>query len=208
MIGPAPSGEAVSSGYVQTSTYPGCPPNFRRFSKVWTLLSESVTQWIELRDKEKVMPAIGEDDPGRSYRRGYQDGAVETFRAIERFLDVATREVVHTWIEQDELVFDAQCPLRVKSGGDHQGVSLRMSALPPKADKTAEASRCPLSANSGHFALQQICYSITSSARCWRNQGTSRPSALAVLRLITSSNFVGCSTGRSAGLAPLRILPI
>ena len=33
-----------------------------------------------------------------------------------------------------------------------------------------------------------------------------RPSALAVLRLMTSSNFVGCSTGRSAGLAPLRIL--
>ena len=47
------------------------------------------------------MPAIGEDDPGRSYRRGYQDGAVETFRAIERFLDVATREVVRTWIERD-----------------------------------------------------------------------------------------------------------
>src|SRR5262249_61928895 len=28
----------------------------------------------------------------------------------------------------------------------------------------------------------------------------------AVFRLITNSNFVGCSTGRSAGLAPLRIL--
>ena len=27
-----------------------------------------------------------------------------------------------------------------------------------------------------------------------------RPRAFAVLRLITSSNFVGCSTGRSAGL--------
>jgi hypothetical protein len=33
-----------------------------------------------------------------------------------------------------------------------------------------------------------------------------RPSALAVLRLMTSSNFVGCSAGRSAGFAPLRIL--
>ena len=32
------------------------------------------------------------------------------------------------------------------------------------------------------------------------------PSVLAVFRLITSSNFVGCSTGRSAGLAPLGIL--
>jgi hypothetical protein len=31
------------------------------------------------------------------------------------------------------------------------------------------------------------------------------PSALAVLRLITSSNFVGCSTGRSAGRAPFRM---
>ena len=31
--------------------------------------------------------------------------------------------------------------------------------------------------------------------------GSSSPSALAVMRLITSSNFVGCSTGRSAGLA-------
>jgi hypothetical protein len=28
----------------------------------------------------------------------------------------------------------------------------------------------------------------------------------AVFRLITSSNLVGCSTGRSAGFAPLRIL--
>ena len=36
--------------------------------------------------------------------------------------------------------------------------------------------------------------------------GCVMPSAFAVLRLITSSNFVGCSTGRSAGFAPLRIL--
>ncbi len=28
----------------------------------------------------------------------------------------------------------------------------------------------------------------------------------AVFKLITNSNFVGCSTGRSAGLVPLRIL--
>jgi hypothetical protein len=47
------------------------------------------------------MPAIGVDDPEMSYRRGYQDGAVETFRAVERFVDLATREVVRAWIEQD-----------------------------------------------------------------------------------------------------------
>ena len=33
-----------------------------------------------------------------------------------------------------------------------------------------------------------------------------QPMFLAVLRLITSSNFVGCSTGRSPGLAPLEDL--
>src|SRR5262245_46450506 len=49
-------------------------------------------------------------------------------------------------------------------------------------------------------------YWITSSARSSNDGGITRPSAFAVLRLITSSNFVGCSTGRSPGLAPLRIL--
>src|SRR6266849_749774 len=49
-------------------------------------------------------------------------------------------------------------------------------------------------------------HSITSSARASNDGGMRRPSALAVLRLTTSSNLVGCSTGRSAGLAPLKIL--
>src|SRR5206468_6185183 len=46
---------------------------------------------------------------------------------------------------------------------------------------------------------------VTSSARARSDGEMTRPSALAVLRLMRSSNFVGCSTGRSAGLAPLRI---
>src|SRR5262249_58214727 len=49
-------------------------------------------------------------------------------------------------------------------------------------------------------------YSITCSARASSDGGIVRPSALAVLRLMTSSNFVGCSMGRSAGFVPLRIL--
>src|SRR5258708_13514570 len=51
-------------------------------------------------------------------------------------------------------------------------------------------------------------HSITSSASCWRCSGTLMPSILAVLRLITNSNPVRCTTGRSAGFAPLRILPV
>src|SRR6476660_3585957 len=47
-------------------------------------------------------------------------------------------------------------------------------------------------------------YSITSSASNRNDSEIVSPKALAVLRLMTNSNFVGCSTGRSAGLAPLR----
>jgi hypothetical protein len=49
-------------------------------------------------------------------------------------------------------------------------------------------------------------HSITSPAWVSSDGGTVSPSALAVLRLITSLTFVGCSTGSSAGLAPLKIL--
>src|SRR5262249_60501601 len=49
-------------------------------------------------------------------------------------------------------------------------------------------------------------HSITSSARASSVGGTSRPSAFAVLRLITNSILVGNSTGRSPGLVPFKIL--
>src|SRR5262249_22206327 len=48
-------------------------------------------------------------------------------------------------------------------------------------------------------------HSITSSARASSDGGTVRPSALAVLRLITSSYLVGACTGMSAGFSPLRM---
>jgi hypothetical protein len=50
-------------------------------------------------------------------------------------------------------------------------------------------------------------HSITSSAMASRVGGIVRPSTLAVLRLTTNSNLVGCITGRSAGFSPLRIRP-
>ena len=56
---------------------------------------------MEVRDREKVMPATGMDDSKMSCRRGYQHGAAEAFRAAQRFLDPATREVLRAWIEQD-----------------------------------------------------------------------------------------------------------
>jgi hypothetical protein len=50
-------------------------------------------------------------------------------------------------------------------------------------------------------------HSITSSAATCSVSGTVRPSLLAAFKLMTSSNFVGCTTGRSLGWAPLRIRP-
>src|SRR6516165_1255189 len=51
-------------------------------------------------------------------------------------------------------------------------------------------------------------HSITSSARPRSGNGIVRPSVLAVLRLMISSTFVDCTTGRSSGFSPLRIRPV
>ena len=48
-------------------------------------------------------------------------------------------------------------------------------------------------------------HSITSSARASTDGGIVRPSAFAVLRLITSWYLVAACTGRSAGFSPLRM---
>ncbi len=50
-------------------------------------------------------------------------------------------------------------------------------------------------------------YSITSSAMASTPGGMARASAFAVLRLITSSNLVGRTTGRSPAFSPLRMRP-
>ena len=62
---------------------------------------------------------------------------------------------------------------------------------------------CPAAEQSDELAPR--AHSITSSARASKVAGTSRPSALAVFRLIISSYLVGACTGRSAGFSPLRM---
>jgi hypothetical protein len=49
-------------------------------------------------------------------------------------------------------------------------------------------------------------YLITLSARWSRSTGIVRSICFAALRLMTNSNFVACCTGKSAGLAPFKIL--
>src|SRR5262249_32197404 len=86
-------------------------------------------------------------------------------------------------------------------------VARMASAIPVKKLRSADALQVDLVRVA--ISLREIRASdhpITSSARRITESGTDILSALAVLRLITSSNRVGCSTGRSPGFAPLRIL--
>jgi hypothetical protein len=78
--------------------------------------------------------------------------------------------------------------LRIAVGGDH--------------DDGNVPSQC--------FGLGQhdvAAYSITSSVTVSSLSGIVRPSAFAVLRLITNSSFVTRATGISAGLSPFRTRP-
>src|SRR5262245_26860754 len=88
----------------------------------------------------------------------------------------------------------AQCPLCSESDPMLHG-----------SETTRWAKRRPEQAQQNTRVLGD--YSITSSARKWIDDGTSRPSALAVLRLTASSNVTGCKTGSWDGLAPLINLP-
>ena len=77
----------------------------------------------------------------------------------------------------------------------------------PESGHVQCTGSCPLCANSGLMHCSRMyLYSITSSAWASNVDEIVRPSAFAVFLLIATSNFVGCSTGRSAGFAPLRIL--
>ena len=95
----------------------------------------------------------------------------------------------------------------------HSQIGASRVRFAPKADKSLHRSEMTSWATLRPEHAQQCSdktagYSITSSARASSIGGTSRPNALAVLRLITNSNFVARSTGRSVGLIPLRRRPV
>src|SRR5262249_34638258 len=55
--------------------------------------------------------------------------------------------------------------------------------------------------------VEDLRIAMPSSAMASSFGGISRPSALAVLMLMTKSNLGGCAKGKSLGLVPLRIRP-
>jgi hypothetical protein len=107
---------------------------------------------------------------------------------------------------------------------DRESTDLGLGSRPDvrfgsKADIRTAKGACPL------YPQKQTCvvqlamsalgqkrtlpaYSMISSARPINDNGTVRPRALAVLRLMISSTLVACWTGRSAGFSPLRTRPV
>src|SRR6185369_11037625 len=57
-----------------------------------------------------------------------------------------------------------------------------------------------------HHRFWIAAHRITRSALASTFGGIVNPICFAVLRLMTNSNLVGCSTGKSAGFAPFKIL--
>src|SRR5262249_45183334 len=91
----------------------------------------------------------------------------------------------------------SECPGRsaVEEPDHRQPRLLRARRQRPRGRRAAEQDD----------ELAPFHHSITSSARASSVGGISSPSMRAVCALMTSSNLVDCTTGRSAGFAPLRI---
>ena len=112
--------------------------------------------------------------------------------------------------EPDHRLVRLLCPRGERQGG--RGPEQRHELATFHSIETHTASCEPEPAIAGyrngwdHRSSKRYLYSITSSAPTKSLSGTVRPSAFAVLRLMNRSNLVGCSTGRSDGCAPLRIL--
>src|SRR6516165_7090445 len=103
---------------------------------------------------------------------------------------VAQYSTAGAWLSRGRI--NLRPPMSASGQSRHFRRVMPMSALPPKADIARRRK------------MASLRYSITTSASESSFAETSRPSALAVFILISSSNLVGACTGRSAGLAPLR----
>src|SRR5262249_22707899 len=105
---------------------------------------------------------------------------------------------------ESQLIEEGDDPWRLPSMGEQETEAIDtirlLRARRERPCRRAAQQRDELAALHAH--------SITSVAPADRPSGTSRPSAFAAFKLITNSNLVDCTTGRSAGLSPLRIRPL
>jgi len=90
--------------------------------------------------------------------------------------------------------------------GDRHDVGKQMGHVLDGYEQSCDFDRRELNLIEAQRTLRLLHYSITRFARPSSDCGIVRPRALAVLRLMTNSNVVGRSMGRSPGFAPRKIL--
>jgi hypothetical protein len=150
----------------------------------------------------------------RTLRLIEEGGMVARLRSAARIMDSAAELAAFQLIELHSVPASQGQIAGYRTGEDQSGANgtilrpVSRRRRQPRSElghkQTSLSPRpCPLCPQEQELAP---LHSITSSARASSLSGTSRPSALAVLRLMTNSNFVGRSTGRSPAFSPLRIL--
>src|SRR5262245_24438186 len=110
--------------------------------------------------------------------------SVNSFRTI----DSDTPREITVWIRENYLTNRLTNMATIKTA----------KALLRKANLIHETCKAPTQEYQTDFAIV-LPHLMTLVARIITTGGNVRPRAFAVFRLITSSNFVGCSTGKSAG---------
>ena len=101
---------------------------------------------------------------------------------------------------------DARLSFRILCGEgvEHADAPHPFALLRPRRERP----RCSAAEERDEGATFHRCnHSITSSASASSVGGNSMPNTLAVLRLMKSTKWVGCNTGKSLGFSPLRIRP-
>ena len=86
------------------------------------------------------------------------------------------------------------------------GISRCMLRASTEKQSEKSTARNAEGRNLRFLLLLRACHLSTLSALASTFGGIVRPISFAAFKLIINSNLVGCSTGRSAGFAPFRIL--
>jgi hypothetical protein len=147
-------------------------------------------QFLDAKREAALRPARPTEARYENIRtKSWKDSSDRTIRLRDR---------LRLEIKQSTPVRDGQLRYKQEKGSDSV-IDLR--------DQRVVKLITPVDGNSDISDKMIVAHSMTSSAMANSVGGTVMPSAFAVLRLITSSNLVGCMTGKSPGFSPLRIRP-
>jgi hypothetical protein len=122
-------------------------------------------------------------------------------------------------LPSDSMVFIVYCPIDAFFPSENQ-LATSQACIPNLVSSCTQKSKIVnlelVQRERERSQIQHVASPLTSSiskfhrttlfARASTSGGTVRPICFAAFKLMTNSNFVACCTGKSAGLAPFKIL--